>query len=73
LERSGEKMSQIWAFLKFLPEIWAMVKWLAQKIEEGVDEARLRAALKQFDSALDKAIKTKDTTDLEDIFRGRKP
>lgn len=66
-------MAEIWAFLKFLPEIWALVKWLSQKISEGVDEAKLRAALNQFDKALDKAIKTKDTTDLENVFRGKKP
>jgi hypothetical protein len=66
-------MAELWAFLKFLPEIWGLVKWLSQKISEGVDEAKLRAALSQFDKSLEKAIKTKDTTDLENVFRGKNP
>jgi hypothetical protein len=66
-------MSTFLTIIKFLPELVSLVKWLSQKISEGVDEAKLRAALQQFDKALDKAIKTKDTTDLENVFRGKKP
>jgi enamine deaminase RidA (YjgF/YER057c/UK114 family) len=64
-------MSYFSIIVKFLPELIALVKYLSKKIEEGVSEAQLRSALKQFDSALDKAIATKDTSDLEDIFRGK--
>lgn len=66
-------MSTFITLIKFLPEIVALVKYLSKKLSEGISEAQLRAALKQFDTALDKAIKTKDTSDLEDIFRGKKP
>ena len=66
-------MSTFLTFIKFLPELIELVKYLSKKIDQGVDEAKIRASLKQIDGALDKAISSKDTSDLEDIFRGRKP
>lgn len=59
--------------IKFGPEFWALLTWLKAQVEKGVADAQIRNALKNFDKALDKAIASKDTTDLEDIFRGKKP
>jgi hypothetical protein len=54
---------------KFLPEIYGIIKYLAKEIDRGVDEARLKNALRTIDKALLKAVELKDTSDLEDIFR----
>lgn len=64
-------MATLWALIKFLPELVSIIKLITKKISEGVDEAQIRASLKAFDAGLEKAIKTKDTTDLENVFRGK--
>ena len=59
--------------IKFGPQFWALLMWIKGQVEKGIDEAQIRKALDNFDKSLDKAIATKDTSDLEDIFRGKKP
>jgi hypothetical protein len=59
--------------IKFGPQFWALLMWLKEKVEQGISEEQIRLALKDFDKGLDKALATKDTSDLEDIFRGKKP
>lgn len=64
-----------WSFIKvsykFLPELVSLIKFLSAKIEEGIEEAKLRNALKEFNIAMNKAVATKNTSDLENIFRGK--
>jgi hypothetical protein len=64
-------MATLWTLLKFLPELVAILKAITKKVSEGIDEAQIRASLKAFDAGLSKAIETKDTTDLENVFRGK--
>jgi hypothetical protein len=59
--------------IKYGPQFWSLLMWIKDKIDKGIDEAIIRKSLENFDKALDKAIETKDTTDLEDIFRGKNP
>lgn len=62
----------ILTILKFLPELIALIKTLAKMVEEGKDIAEIKAAIKNFDSSLSTAVATKDSSKLEDIFRGKK-
>lgn len=65
-------MSILLTLLKFLPEIIAIVKTIIKMSAEGKSELEIRAALKLIDSALITAVLKKDTSELEDIFRGKK-
>lgn len=65
-------MSYFLTILKFLPELISLIKLLTKKINQGIDEAQIKASLKHFDGALDRALKTKDTSALEGVFRGKK-
>ena len=55
-----------------LPEIISGLKSLFSAIELGAETVTVTFKLKKFQNAADKAKDTKDTGDLEDIFRGKK-
>ena len=58
--------------LKLLPEIITLVKLLVKKVQEGIEVAQIKVSIEKMDKALHKAVYAKDTSSLEDIFRGKK-
>jgi hypothetical protein len=66
-------MATFITIIKFLPELFSMIKWISAMLKAGKSELDIKASLKVFDSALTKATETKNTSDLENIFRGKKP
>lgn len=63
-----------WAAMKlvitFLPQFLKLLSWIKSQIDKGISEAQIKKSLEIFDKAIDKALASKDTTELEDIFRG---
>ena len=59
----------IWAILKFLPELWELVKEIRSGIESGLEEWKVRKAIK----GVSRAFKIKDAQEsaraLDDLFR----
>lgn len=61
------------AIIKFLPELVSLIKTILSMLEKGKTELEIKAAIKNFNASLVKAVATKDTSKLEEIFnRGKK-
>jgi len=62
-------MAQIWTLLKLLPELFALGKTLYNLLKQGVDILHIKKKMGEMNDALNKAAASKDTSDLESIFR----
>lgn len=63
-------MATFTTIIKLLPLIISMIKQLLAAINAGLDKVHMEIDLSNFKKAEAKAEATKDTSDLENIFRG---
>ncbi len=62
----------LWALLRSLPSLISIGMALLQFIRDRVEAAERAKLTKEIKEALQEAVKTKDTTKLEDILRGNR-
>lgn len=61
----------IWALITSLPAIIEALKQFSAAIQSGVREINIHVQLGKFDDAAQIAQSKKDTSDLENLFKGK--